>query len=242
MKKIHLFYMLLIAIIAIGITACNNWFNCLNGNGKLRSEYRVVAEFYGVENKTPYSVKITHDTVYSVRVDADENLLEKVNTSVRGDNLVIEIDNDPCINPDKDILVDIHMPGLNNIELTGSGSIDSYDLQSSLLDVTNTGSGDIEIRNLTADDINFVVTGAGSISAYGKVAKANYLLSGAGQINANELEAGKCYVTNSGSGDIFCHVLTELTITLTGSGDVIYSGSPALTKTDTGSGEIRKRD
>jgi hypothetical protein len=242
MKNTHLVYMLFTAVMLIGLTACNDMFNCLDGNGKLRSEYRVVAEFYGVENKTSFSVKITHDSIYSVRVDADENLLEKINTFVRGDNLIIESDNDRCINAQKDILVDIHMPDLNNIILTGSGNIDAYDFYGTNLEALNTGSGDIEIRNLTVDNVNFNVTGSGSISVYGKTAMANYYLSGSGEINANTLEAGQCIAKNSGSGDIFCNVLNVLNVTLSGSGDVIYSGSPSLTKTDTGSGEIRKRD
>jgi hypothetical protein len=242
MKKNHLIYVLFLAVFVISLSSCDNLFNCLDGNGHLSSEYRVVAEFYGVENNTEYSVKITYDSVYSVRVDADENLLESINTAVRGDNLVIESDRDRCVNTNKDIIIDIHMPELDNIELTGSGNIDAYDFNCSRLEVTNTGSGDIDIRNLVANTVNFVVSGSGSITANGKAEKANYLLSGSGEIYANDIKVNECYVTSSGSGDIYCYVIDKLNVTLSGSGDVIYSGSPVITKTDSGSGDIFKRE
>jgi hypothetical protein len=65
MKNTCFAYILLMTIIVISLSSCEN--GCLNGNDKLRSEYRVVAEFYGVENKTEYDVKITFDTIYSMR-------------------------------------------------------------------------------------------------------------------------------------------------------------------------------
>jgi len=242
MKTNHLIYTLLITALLLNLTACDNWLNCIDGNGKIHSEYRVVAKFYGVENSASFNVTITHDSLYSVRVEADENLMESINTSVRGDNLIIERDKDRCINKGSDILIDIHMPDLDNIELTGSGNIDAYDFTSSQFAITNSGSGDIDIRNLISNNVNFVVTGSGSITAQGKAEKANYLLSGSGEINAYDLPVNECYVTSSGSGDINCNVINQLVVTLSGSGDVIYSGSPVVTKTDHGSGDVYKRD
>jgi hypothetical protein len=240
MKKNILIYAVLSAVLVFSMTTCEKF--CTDGNGHMDTEYRVVSEFYGVKNSTEFDVNITYDSVYSVRVNADDNLMQEINTSVKGDNLIIETDNDNCIQSSSNILIDIHMPLLDNIELTGSGNMDIFDFKSTRLEVTNTGSGDIDIRNLIASTIDFSVSGSGSITVYGKAEKANYLLSGSGEIYANDIKVGDCDITSSGSGDIYCYVIDHLNVILSGSGDVIYSGSPELTTTDSGSGDIFKRE
>jgi hypothetical protein len=242
MKYIHLLFAASIALILVSLTGCVKMFNCIDGSGNLRSEYRIVAEFDGVENETEYKVKITYDSIYSLRVDADDNLLESIITSVRGNKLIIESSRGQCINSKKDILIDIHIPSLKNIVLSGSGNIDVYDFKSPQFDATIAGSGNIEIRNLITDNIGLVISGSGSITVYGKAENGNYIIAGSGTINANEVEVKKCNVTCSGSGNIYCNVINQLNVTISGSGNVIYSGSPTITKTISGSGNVSKRN
>jgi len=225
------------------LNSCDSFFNCIDGNGILKQEERFVSEFYGVENSTQIDVDITSDSVFSLEVTADENLLGMIQTTVRNGNLVISMSTDRCINTDNYMLVEIHMPTIDYIESTGSGNMDVYDFECNNLDIVNSGSGKIDVINVySGGTIGLNVYGSGSIYIGGKARVGEYVLSGSGDIMADDLMVDDCYVTNSGSGTVYCFAYDFLHATLSGSGDIIYSGNPLVTDfTDSGSGEIRSR-
>lgn len=227
------------------LLSCDELFNCIDGNGILKTEKRFVSEFYGVENSTDFDVEVIADSVYSVEVIADENLLSYVNTSVRDGNLIIDTENDRCLDSRHDIIVEIRMPIIDMVELTGSGNIDIYDFDCNYIEIKNSGSGDIDITNMVSTStVDVVLSGSGDVVlVWGKAHKGNYLLSGSGNIEANDFKLDDCYATNSGSGDIFCYVYDLLYATISGSGDIFYSGSPdEIIEVDSGSGDLRSRN
>ena len=222
---------------------CDEFFNCIDGNGILKQERRFVSEFYGVENTTSIDVDISSDSVYSLEVTADENLLGMIQTTVRNGNLVISMSTDRCINTDNYMLIEIQMPTIDHIESTGSGNMDIYDFECGNLEITNSGSGKIDMINVySGETVGLNLYGSGSIYIGGKARVGEYVLSGSGDIMADDLMVDDCYVTNSGSGTVYCFAYDYLKATLSGSGDIIYSGNPPVTDfTDSGSGEIRSR-
>lgn len=225
--------------------SCDELFNCLDGNGVLKTEKRFVSEFYGVENHTDFDVEVIADSIYGVEVIADQNLLSYINTSVRDGNLIVDTDNDRCLNSGHNIVVEIRMPVIDLVELTGSGNIDVYDFDCNYVEIKNSGSGDIDITNMVSTStVDAVLTGSGDIVlVWGKARKGNYLLSGSGNIEANDFTLDECYATNSGSGHIFCYVYDFLHATISGSGHIYYSGSPEeIIEVDSGSGELRSRN
>lgn len=225
--------------------SCDDLFNCLDGNGVLKTEKRFVSEFYGVENHTEFDLEVVADSVYAVEVIADQNLLSYINTSVRDGNLIVDTENDRCLNSSNEIIVEVRMPVIDLVELTGSGNIDVYDFDCNYIEIKNSGSGDIDVTNMVSTStVDVVCTGSGDIVlVWGKARKGNYLLSGSGNIEADDFSVEECYATNSGSGHIYCYVFDLLHATISGSGDILYSGSPdEIIENDSGSGELRSRN
>ncbi len=225
--------------------SCDELFNCLDGNGVLKTEKRFVSEFYGVENHTSFELEVIADSIFAVEVIADQNLLSHISTSVRDGNLIVDTDNDRCLNSSHNIIVEIRMPVLDLVELTGSGNIDVYDFDCHYIEIKNSGSGDIDITNMVSTStVDVVLTGSGDVVlVWGKARKGNYLLSGSGNIEANDFKVDECYATNSGSGHIYCYVYDLLHATISGSGDIFYSGSPdEIIEVDNGSGDLRSRN
>ncbi|MGD2034224.1 MAG: head GIN domain-containing protein [Bacteroidales bacterium] len=237
--KVSLFML----VSAVLMNSCDPFFNCVDGNGILKQEERFVTSFSGVENTTEANVDVIADSVYSIKVTADENLLGIIETSVRSDNnLVISMDNGRCVRTDNYMLVEIHMPYLDYVELTGSGNVDVYDFECQDIEIINSGSGGIDVINLySTGAVDLSVYGSGSISIWGKAHTGDYLLTGSGDILADGLMVDDCYVSNSGSGNVYCHAYDYLEAVLNGSGDIIYSGNPVTEFTDNGSGVIRSR-
>jgi hypothetical protein len=242
-KELKTLSNLLVAIImVIGLNACDRY--CMEGNGKIESEHRVVTDFSSIENNTGFDIKVTYDSVTSIRVDADENLMDLINTSVRNGKLIVDSDDGQCVQSYSSVLINIHTPELERIELNGSGSFDVYSFNCPDLTIRNTGSGDIEIRNLITEDITAILSGSGDVYLDGTGIEARYSVSGSGDINGFDMKVSNATVKNSGSGDVSCFVYDNLDVTLSGSGDVIYAGPSTLliVQDDSGSGDIYERD
>jgi hypothetical protein len=231
-------------LIALTVNSCEFPFDCTSGNGNYSSEERIVSEFSGVENTTSFDVKVYVDTFYSVEVFADENLLSLIKTSIRQRNnvrtLIVETNN--CVSRGN-VSLEIHVPLVEMIKLTGSADIDVYNLKGDELTVENSGSGDININDLfLTSQISIKVDGSGDVSLYGKARYADYEVNGSGDILANDMKVDECYVRNDGSGNIYCFAYDLLDVEINGSGDVIYSGTPEVVQDINGSGSLIRRN
>jgi Putative auto-transporter adhesin, head GIN domain len=66
-------------------------------------------------------------------------------------------------------------------------------------------------------------------------------ISGSGKVYASNLEADKCDVRISGSGDVEINVKSDLDANISGSGSVTYKGNPShVNSHSSGSGKVRK--
>jgi hypothetical protein len=204
-----------------------------------------VAAFTGVENTTSFNVEIISDTAYSVEVTADENLLPFIDTYVRSNTLIIATGNQ-CINPVRQVRIEVHLPVLEEIELTGSGDIEVFNIDGINFSVKNSGSGDIDLNNIfLTSEIKISVYGSGDVMANGKADEGLYEIFGSGDILADDLQVNVCRVINSGSGDVYCYVYESLDVEINGSGDVLYSGpvDPSnIQLDDNGSGDLIERN
>ena len=233
-----------VALVIFPTSSCDDLFNCIDGNGVLKIEDRLVAEFYGVENRTSFNVEIYNDSQYMVRVTADENLLDEIQTTVRSGNLIVDVEGDRCLNSDKNITVELHMPSIDYVDLSGSGDIDVVDFVCSRLEIYNSGSGDIDLTDIVSlSDAEIHLSGSGDVNIWGKAESADYTLSGSGDLYAKDFKLDNCKAENSGSGDIYCYASEYLNAILTGSGDIFYSGNPpVVNQVNKGSGTISKRN
>ena len=91
------------------------------------------------------------------------------------------------------------------------------------------------------DKASFGVSGSGKIVASGSAQSVKTSISGSGKVLAANLEADKCDIRISGSGDVEINVKSELDATISGSGSVSYKGNPNHVNSHaSGSGHIRK--
>ena len=91
------------------------------------------------------------------------------------------------------------------------------------------GSGDVNIKGISADEVNGTVNGSGDVTLSGKCAKANYSLSGSGDIAGSYLKAKQAtvYTSPRSTGDISCYASEKIIINKEGkNSDVSYSGNP----------------
>lgn len=116
-----------------------------------------------------------------------------------------------------------------NMAVNGSGDVAVKSISADRVNSAVNGSGDVNIKGISADEVNGTVNGSGDVTLSGKCAKANYSLSGSGDIAGSYLKAKQAtvYTSPRSTGDISCYASEKIIINKEGkNSDVSYSGNP----------------
>ncbi len=261
MRKTILLTSIFIAFIFI--TSCEDccWFGCIEGNGVIISEQRIVGSFNRIETNGDFDVYVYQGDESSVEIETDKNLMDYIVTNVSRNTLIIETKHSKCLQSSRPIVITVVTPYLNGIELNGSGNIwtdtmvaDNFNLEldgsgkidceyieASVLKADVDGSGTIK-ANGVFNETDIRIEGSGEIFLTGESNDADYEISGSGRINAKEMSTVSCYVNISGSGTVFSYVMESLNVRISGSGTVYYYGDPDVTTHITGSGKVIRKN
>lgn len=179
-----------------------------------------------------------------VVVDADEDVLDKIDFDQRGDRLVIRNRNNRGWNRGwgrNELKVYVTMRDISAITLSGSGPIYSETrLKTDDLEVELSGSGSMELE-VESRDLEIGISGSGSIEIEGSGEDVYAKISGSGKIKADDLEVKSLDARISGSGNIYMTVEDEIEASISGSGNVYYKGNPdRVINSASGSGKIRR--
>lgn len=187
------------------------------GSGVAATSTRALANFSGIDLAGSNNVIVVAGARQSVVVHADSNLLSRVTTQVKAGKLIIgDVGSFAAKTP---LYVEVSVPSLTALDLSGSGNITVTGIRASRLAVTLPGSG--------------------NISASGSVTRLNVSIDGSGDAQCSGLIAQNVDAVVSGSGSIFVTATHSLDAKVPGSGTVLYGGSPPrVTTSITGSGEV----
>jgi len=218
--------------------ACENSWNCLRGNGVAGEETRDVSGFTGVVSEGEFDVFIVPDSEFSVKLEADENLIQYIRTGLSGNTLIVDQGTRKCLRSDNPIRITVYMPQVEYLNLTGSGMITGDNIESEKLRVELTGSGLIDLKELNVGLLDALITGSGEMIFWGNATDADLDITGSGAIKAFNLESVNCIANISGSGNIQVNVEKLLTAYISGSGSIFYLGNPGVSANITGSGAV----
>ena len=238
--KIHRYPIITLAVLLVIIlNSCEN-FNCIEGNHRFDSEERPTGYFSGIELDGYFDVYVNYDTLTSVTVEGDENLLRYITTYTKGNTLEIGTSSRRCLESGNPIVITVNTPTLYHLNLNGSGFINCSYFNTQSLDIELDGSGDIYV-DVDCDELRADVEGSGEIRLVGSCFTSYLGIDGSGRIRAFDFESEECYVDIYGSGDVYVFVWDILDVYIDGSGIVYYEGSPVVRERIDGSGEVRRR-
>lgn len=191
------------------------------GSGVVIAQPRALDGFSRIELKAIGDVAVTIGDEYSVLVSAEENFMRLLQTTIRGDWLVIETPGNTALNPTRPITFIITMPALAEVKLSGSGSI--------------------RAAELNAESLTTTLTGTGSVTLAGSIHAQHVKVAGAGSYDASHVDCHEAWVDISGVGGVLVHVSELLDATISGAGNVIYDGRPEVKEHITGFGAVIRR-
>lgn len=215
----------------------------IRGNGVMKTENRNAGTFNGIHVSGAIDVYVKQDSISSIRVETDENLLEYLLTEIEGGTLRIHQKEGTNLKPSKSIKVYVSSPSYKNFEASGACDFFGENIITSTEPITIDLSGASDVRlELKAPKIDAELTGAGTITLRGETKDLIVDGSGSTDIKCFEMMAENTQVELSGAGDAEVFASVKLDVHVTGAADVKYKGNPSVSQKVSGAGSVKKVD
>jgi hypothetical protein len=214
----------------------------VRGNGTIRTEQRPVQNFKQVEVGGAAKVMVSQGDQPSVKIEADDNLLQYIEVFQEGDKIHVRNKKGYNLQPTDDIKVYVTSATYSRISASGACDIlgqnkisNSEDLH---LEVS--GAGDIKME-VDAPKLSAEVSGSGSVRLKGQTKEVELDLTGAAHAYCYDLLAENTTVEISGAGSAEVYASVKLDATVSGAGNVSYKGNAAdVNQHVSGAGNVKK--
>lgn len=186
--------------------------------------------------KVPDNLNVVHrcDAQKSgtAHYDCEDSMADAILFTANGRDLKVQISPDYIGMEDKLPTVYVYSELLGEVESSSSkrvvvsGVPRCVEFKAVLM-----GNGILEVKDVDAHKVvGALMTGCGTVMIEGKTSDALLKLAGAGDIQANELEAKKVTCHVFGSGNIHCSPVEEIKLKGLGTTNVYYKGNPVKVK------------
>ena len=171
------------------------------------------------------------DSAGYIAFEGEEEFADALYFSNSKGKLKVQVNTEDVNNPN---LPTLRVYSQNLIEVENSSTFTTAikgKISAPMLNLRQIGNGKIVVDDITANEVGATLaTGKGVILVNGKCDVANLKMVGAGQIQAENLDAKKVKCHILGSGDIFCDSEETLEIRGIGSTSIYYKGNPEIKK------------
>jgi hypothetical protein len=236
-SKINVIVFALLATIFLSSCHDDDMFG-VRGEGPVVTETRAIDDFDQIDLKVSGEVYITQGSTQEVRIEAQRNILDILDTDVRNGKLEIDFGRH-WARRHKEIKVYITVPEITGLKVSGSGKIiGQSDFSTGYLDADISGSGNIDFSVVDTETIDADISGSGNMNLYGNSQNLKMDISGSGKLRAFELTAENADIKISGSGNSDVFVEQHLKARVSGSGRINYKGNPTVDVNVSGSGKV----
>jgi hypothetical protein len=181
--------------------------NAVHGSGVAATEIRDVGEFEGVDVGGVFDVEIVAGKDFEVKIEADDNLMQYIETEVRGGVLKIS-SSSHRLKFKTPLRVRVSAPNIESVEATGASKVSLSALQNS--------------------DLRIDTSGASRVKLEGATRSLSVEVSGASHVDAEALKAENATVGASGASGVDVYVTGNLISTASGASKIAYTGNPAV--------------
>lgn len=235
--SVFLLGILLLAVV-MAESGCTDY-DCERGSGNVETITRSIEPFHSLDSRISGNVFIEQGNS-SLRIEAEDNILPLLETSV--ENGVLVINAKKCIRPQKTIKIYAGMEEVRSLSLSGSGDIiGTTPIDSENLDLAITGSGNIKLET-NASSLKSLISGSGGVLLKGNASSHEINIEGSGSVDAPELRTEMTRVSIRGAGNANVYADRKLDTNISGSGNVFYGGDPDECNTQvSGSGKVTNK-
>lgn len=216
--------------------------NYTTGSGNIITEKRTVGSFSGIDVSNAIDVEVKIGPVTVVEVEADDNVIKHIVTSISGGILKIRIENLHSIN-NAHLKVYITTPVLKSIDAGASADVKVMDVINGdgKLSFSASSSADIEAE-VDAPEVNAEASSSGSITLSGRTKNYKAEVSSSGDIKSARLLSENTNVSANSSGSAEVYASVSLNAEASSSGSIDYHGAAIVKQTVNSSGSVEKKD
>lgn len=229
-----------VIVLSIAILFSVNACKKVVGEGPVVTQERQTAAFSSLHSKLSGDVLFSNGNEYKVKIEAQQNIIDVIETIISGNELQIRFRNNVNIKSHEPVNVYVTSPEVKSFTQSGSGTIKvQNDLTLDNLNLQISGSGSIKTGKVESDQIASHISGSGNIQVeQGTANKVNADISGSGNIDLINVLSKNASTTTSGSGGIKVYATDNLDSRISGSGTVWYRGNPRVNANISGSGRV----
>jgi hypothetical protein len=239
MKKALCFLLILLSLLLCSCEEMGVSPGGVQGSGRIGSEDRQVQGIRGVALTNSGDLTITVGNQEALRIEAEDNVLPYLETTVRNGTLTIGTRPNTNLRTSRPIRYALTVKSLESLVISSSGNIVAPALQADRFTATISSSGDIRLAGLNANNLQVVISSSGDLEINGgEVKQQSITLSSSGQYKAGNLRSQTADVRLSSSGNATIWVTGSLNAQLSSSGNVNYYGKPAITQRMSSSGKL----
>lgn len=214
----------------------------VKGNGNVVRQERNTDSFSAIDISGVFHVYLTQGDTESVFVEADENLLDLIETINQGSKLVVRLKKGVEIKKAKRKDVHITLRNIDELEVSGVVHVESttpITAQQLELNIGGVSNTDLDLR---CDYLDVRSNMVGSLTLRGSVKEADIENNGVGSLKAFDLQVDKLTLRNSGVGSAEVTAQEEISINASGIGSVRYKGDPIVKELESsGLGKVKKQ-
>jgi len=193
----------------------------ITGSGKIVSENRNVAPFTEISVENAADVQIIPADETALRIEADDNIIDKVLTRVENGKLIIS--NEKGSYEHATVKVYASIKTLNKLECSGTANFSTA-------------------QPIKTDNLFCLIYGTATIRLEGTVNTATIEIDGTAAIRNYSLEAKNVKVAVNGTGKAEVYASEQLEASINGTGSITYAGNPGEVKQNvSGTGVITKK-
>lgn len=189
------------------------------GSGNVVDQSSEVSDFSSISLEGVGNVTVKQTGRESLTIRAEDNILPLLNAGVANGRLSLGAHGSTSPTRPIEFLVEVRK--LDDLTLSGSGSIEATNIDVRHISVSISGSGDVTISG-DADMVDIDISGSGSF-------------------HGENLRARQAAVDVSGVGNATVNASDDLDVEVSGVGSVEYLGSPSVRKSISGMGQVRRR-
>src|SRR5688572_3027731 len=222
MKRIFLFA-LLILVFASGCREISG--RKERGSGNIKTDTRNASGFHSVHVSGDIDVFLKQDSSTTVKVEADDNLLEYIEVYTDNSTLIIRTQSGVRLRPSNKIKVWVSNPSYRELKVSGASSMQSETRITSTEGVRVGISGASEGRlEIDAPRVSVEISGASNLTIRGRTKDLEAGSSGASHIKCFDLLAENTEVEASGASSAEVYASVRLEGRASGASQIKYKG------------------
>ncbi len=219
-------------IIVAGLFIAYYW----TGAGSATTETKQFSDFTGLDVNSGFQVTIIQSSTYSVKITANQGVIDRINVTKSGDTLSIKLQPGVILG-DSPLKAEISMPTLTQVTFssatrgTASGFSSSQSFTADL-----TGASSFESTLFATGDVNVDLSGASSFNVQGSGGNLDAVISGASNLQMSSYQVNNAKLDVSGASHATVDPSGRLDVSASGFSSVTYYGNPTLGNIDTSGG------